>query len=96
MIDVKQAVKIAIEYVQQLYEPEQLRDLALEEVELSEDGTIWKVTLGFNGLYNEPANAFTALAYERMALSTRAYKVFHIRASDGAVLSMRMRTFSPA
>jgi hypothetical protein len=37
-INVKDAVRIAVEYVRELYAPEQLDDLRLEEVELSEDG----------------------------------------------------------
>ncbi len=48
MIDVKQSVKIASDYVNQLYGTDQLEQLALEEVELTDNDQFWLVTLGFS------------------------------------------------
>ncbi len=48
MIDMKQAVQIALDFCHSLYAPEKLGDLLLEEVELSDDEKFWLVTIGFN------------------------------------------------
>jgi hypothetical protein len=47
MIEVKTAVKIAYDFFKELYDTRKFEDILLEEVELSEDKTIWMVTLGF-------------------------------------------------
>lgn len=47
-IGVKDAVKIAAEYVGDLLSGEKIGDLRLEEVEASEDEKSWYVTLGFS------------------------------------------------
>lgn len=47
-IDVKQAVMAAFSYVSELYPKEQVNDLRLEEVERTEDGKYWLVTVGFS------------------------------------------------
>lgn len=47
MIGVKEAVRIAMDYLATLYEDKDLRDVLLEEVRLSEDDQYWLVTLGF-------------------------------------------------
>ena len=48
MIDMKQAVQIALEFCRSLYAPEKLTDFLLEEVELSDDEKFWLVTIGFD------------------------------------------------
>lgn len=51
-------------------------DVELEETELSEDEKFWIVTLG----------------YKRDAIGPRKYKSFTVRASDGEVVAMKIRT----
>lgn len=56
--------------------------VSVEEVELSEDGKYWMVTLGFR----DPRDFASVFAVER-----RDYKKFKIHAVTGAVVSMKIR-----
>ena len=47
MVDVKQAVAKAMDYLRDMYQTDQFRDVLLEEVDLSEDNKFWNVTIGF-------------------------------------------------
>ncbi len=85
MIDVKEAVKIATEYIQTLFAERQIPELRLEEVELSPDNQFWEVTLSF--VVREPT-AYLSLGD---AARTREYKVFRINAETGQVQSMKIR-----
>jgi hypothetical protein len=96
-LNVKDAVRIAVEYVRDLYAPEELLDLRLEEVELSESGKYWLVTLGFSRPELkkqhrplEPA-AGGLLSMLRPQDLEREYKVVKINATSGDVQSMKMR-----
>ncbi len=81
MVDGKQAVVKAMEYVKAVYEPSQVVDLMLEEVERSEDGKHWFITLGFT-----PRDAASpGVTFER------TYKVVKIVVDSGEVLSMKIR-----
>jgi hypothetical protein len=51
MIDVKTAAHRALDFVRDLYEGEQLKHLALEEIRLSDDERWWLVTVGFQSLH---------------------------------------------
>ena len=96
-INVKDAVRIAVEYVRELYAPEELIELRLEEVELSESGKYWLVTLGFSRPElkkqqhpMEPA-AGSVLGLLRRQELEREYKVVKINAKTGDVQSMKIR-----
>ena len=80
MVDGKQAVVKAMEYVKAVYDTSQVGDLMLEEVERSEDGKHWYVTLGFS-----PGQGGSA--------GERSYKVVKIVVETGDVLSMKIRKF---
>ena len=89
MIDVKDAVKRARDYLAALYAGEALHDVYLEEVERGEDG-FWYVTLGFARPLPPENPIISALALPR--LSERQYKIFKIDADTGEIRAMRMRT----
>jgi hypothetical protein len=84
MITVKEAVKIACEFLIEVLEDEQVKEIRLEEVELAEDGRFWEVTLSF------VARA-TPLAEELGIFCGREYKVVTVWAEDGNVRSMKIR-----
>jgi hypothetical protein len=96
-INVNDAVRIAVEYVRELYAPEELVDLRLEEVELSESGKYWFVTLGFSRLdlkkqqRQVESPAVGVLSLLRPQALERAYKVVTINAQSGNVRSMKIR-----
>jgi hypothetical protein len=82
MIDVKTAVQRAMLYAKDMFRPESvlslyLPSLLLEEVELSDDEKFWLVTLGWDA--------------DRLGTS-RIYKIFKVRAEDGEVVSVKIRT----
>jgi hypothetical protein len=79
MIVVKEAVRKAAEYFEDLYHG-QFKNVLLEEVELS-DG-YWLVTLG----YDVVPDVFSQLSGIR-----RRYKVFKIDGDTGDVMSMKIR-----
>ena len=87
MIDAKKAVRIALEYVQELYKPEEIPHLALEEVELSSDEGFWLVTVSF--LKSAPQSAIEAMTGQHAAST---YKILRIQAEGGQVHSMKIRT----
>ena len=96
-INVKDAVRIAVQYVRELYAPEELVDLRLEEVELSGSGKYWFVTLGFSrpeirreqgGMEPAPGSLQTLLRPQALE---REYKVVKIHAATGDVQSMKIR-----
>jgi len=76
MIDVKTAVRAAIEYVQEFQDYLPHTDVRLEETEFVEPNT-WLITLSFSADY-----PFTA---------ARSYKEFRIDADAGHVMSMKVR-----
>ena len=89
MIDVKQAVKVAGEFVDNLLPNEKLIDARLEEVELSGDEQLWYVTLSF---LREPLKVSEALVG---VPPTREYKVLTVESNTGNVLSMKIRDSTP-
>ncbi|MGE0824188.1 MAG: PolC-type DNA polymerase III N-terminal domain-containing protein [Candidatus Binatia bacterium] len=91
MIDVLNAVQTARNYLGMLYGTTKLHDVQLEEVELSDDGKFWLVTLGFSRPL--PAETIDSL---RAALTgetqyKREYKIFKIDSEKSEVQSMKIR-----
>ncbi|NEQ36783.1 MAG: hypothetical protein F6K40_11040 [Okeania sp. SIO3I5] len=85
-IDVRGALLAAKKYLQSLrglleYE---IKDLRLEEVELSEDRKYWLITLGFLTITPGEEESF-------FSKKERDYKVFKINAETSEVESMKIR-----
>ena len=99
-IDVKEAVRMAKEFAQGIYENEKISQLGLEAVERSDDGRYWLVTLGFTRPWAPPAapsrkHDASMSPLERVLNGAqeskgREYKVFRVDAHSGAVVSMEM------
>lgn len=93
MIDVKQAVAAARAFLTGIYAPRPLEDIELEEVELSEDGRRWLVTLSF--LQLDPLPGGPAISVATAILSrtkSRTYKLIQVDAITGDAVSMKIRT----
>jgi hypothetical protein len=85
MIDVKQAVRIAFDLLEELYDCRRFRDVLLEEVALAEDGAAWLVTLGFSR--QAPSeNIMEAIGSKKYI---RSYKCLRIDAASGQLLAMQ-------
>jgi hypothetical protein len=90
IIDVKKAVSAARNYLQSL-EIEigaPLKDLLLEEVELTDDREFWLITLGFNHQVQLPENP---LGINLSPREERKYKIIKVNAETGEVKSMKIR-----
>ncbi len=83
MVDGKQAVTIAMEYAKAVYEPTQMVDLLLEEIERSEDDKLWLVTLSFTP-QGTPSGSRPP---------ERIFKTLKILSETGEILSMKIRKF---
>ena len=82
MIDVKSATQGAISSFNHLYDNRlELLKIQLEEVELTEDGKYWLVTLSY-----PIENAIPGILQVR-----KEYKVLKLDAETGALQSMKMR-----
>lgn len=91
--DVKQAVDRARKFLLDVYEGEDLPNLRLEEVELSDDGQYWLVTLGFTG-YEEEVEHCPILAPAFATTTKRAkreYKLVPGNAYTGEAESIKIR-----
>ena len=86
MINVKEAAKISLEYIEELFSADEIRDVSLEEVEISQDEKSWMVTIGFTKHMTQPLNPMEAMSGPKFA---RFYKELKIDAENGQVRSMR-------
>lgn len=83
-MDVKEAVKTALEYVQEMFGPQAI-NLALEEVDYDEQNDIWLVTVGFS----RPWDRSGTVVFQGTPVH-RYYKVVRVR-PDGNVASVKHR-----
>ncbi|MEH2244568.1 hypothetical protein [Nostoc sp.] len=97
IIDIKIAVNAAYEYIKSLQEMmgSSLRDLRLEEVQLSEDKSLWLITLGFYIPKKAPKSPLENLMATSLASTTvlyeREYKLFKVNSQTGEVEAMKIR-----
>jgi len=80
MVDVKEAAKISLEYIQELFSKDEIQDVSLEEVEISEDEKWWIVTIGFTKQMTQPLNPMEAMSGPKYA---RSYKELKIDSENG-------------
>lgn len=88
MIDVKTAANAATNYLKDIYITADIRDLMLEEVELSEDEQHWLITIGLSRPKLKMSPIQNVLNSDERE---RVYKVIKVRAMDGKPLSMKIR-----
>jgi hypothetical protein len=86
-VDVKQAAKVALAYVADLYADERLSDLGLEEVDFDNSTSQWLITVGFSRPWDRATGSMAALAGQQ---PSRSYKVLRID-ENGTVRSLKDR-----
>ena len=91
MVDVKQAVAKAMDYLKDMYQIDQFKDIMLEEVDLSEDNKYWNVTIGFTRRQESTSGGPMATLIGQSTEFKREYRVFQIDAESGDLRSMRSR-----
>lgn len=87
-VGVKDAVQIALGYLQELYSytDTQLSNLRLEEVDMSEDGRWWLITYGFTTSETLPGG-LAGLG----PIANRVYKVIEVDVRTGEPRAMKIR-----
>jgi hypothetical protein len=85
MIPVKQAVKIAFDLLNDLYDAKKFADVMLEEVERSEDGQLWLITISFSRQMPSE-NIMEAIGSRKYA---RSFKLFQVSSDTGEMISMK-------
>lgn len=93
IIDVRQAARIARDYVKHVFTDEAISGIQLEEIELSEDEKYWYVTIGFDTNRLAEETSFGGIVTYPFGKSKyiRDYKLVTVRASDGEVESVKIR-----
>lgn len=91
MLEVREAAKKARQYLSEVYDSGQVKDILVEEVQASEDHRYWVITLGFDRLVEPRDNLPGALQTLVGGAFKREYKMFEIDRSTGQVLSMKIR-----
>lgn len=74
-----------MQYFKQLFSASEIQSSSLEEVELSEDGKYWLITLGYEV---RPKSGITAA----FGPPKSKFKVFKVEARTGRVVAMNIRT----
>jgi hypothetical protein len=91
VVNVKQAVARAMDYLKDMYQIDQFKDVMLEEVDLSEDNKYWNVTVGFTRRQETTSGGPMATLIGQSEEFKREYRVFQIDAESGDLRSMRSR-----
>jgi|ERR1035441_1849701 hypothetical protein len=86
-VDARAAANAAAEYFKELYPT--VTAFSLEEVELSEDGAHWLITLSFE----VPISRLSSLSNVALAFQPpkTKFKVFKVDAKTGRVVAMKIR-----
>ena len=79
VINFQNAASAAVSFLRALPDMGPIHELRVEEIEVSDDGCYWLITLGFT---HDPI----------LKLQKREYKQFKVNATTGQVESMKIRT----
>ena len=91
-ITVKQAVVHAMAAAKDFYAGETLVDLLLDEVEMTEDGKHWLITLSFFRPSKKPATELSEVFRQIQGrVYEKKYKQFRVDALSGRVTAMKIR-----
>jgi hypothetical protein len=95
-MDVKDAVKKAVQYVAEIFESEKPENIGLEEVFLNESENVWEVTIGFSRPWDYPKPGGLLATAMHGLKPSRQYKVVKIDNTTGQVKSIKIREIKNA
>lgn len=93
-MNVKDAVKKAIDYIADIFESEHPENIGLEEVVLNENDNTWEVTVGFSRPWDHQKGGL--LASMQSLNPQRQYKIVKIDNESGEVKSIKIRGITNA
>jgi len=89
-MEVQEAIRLAKDYVTNVFQDEDPTNVGLEEVEFDETDQIWNVTIGFSRPWNSTKSLLANISGEALP-KKRAYKVVRIRDNDGKMVAIKRR-----
>lgn len=96
LLTAKQAAKIAVDFIEGFYRDlgQDVQDVLLEEIELSDDAKAWQITVGFSRLGRASSKASAAMSEVLMPRYERArqYKTVSVDRATGDIPRMKIRT----
>lgn len=97
-MDVKEAVRKAIDYVTEMFADENILHVGLEEAVFDESENAWRITVGFFRTWDAIRGVGELLEGKRdfAAWKRRSYKVVRIDDKTGKVLSLTHRALVAA
>lgn len=90
MVDIKWSVDRALEFFKSVY-PVPHNGVLVEEVEVSDDGKYWLITLGYDVAVTSEGKALHGIASVFEQKARREYKIFKIDRETGEVKAMNIR-----
>lgn len=90
-MDVKEAARMAKDYLANVFSEEEITHIGLEEVDFDEGSKTWKVTVGFFRPWERPGNALETSLGGLPVHGRRSFKVVRIKDHDGHILSITDR-----
>lgn len=90
-MNVKDAVKKAIDYVADIFDSEKPENIGLEEVFLNEDKNQWEVTIGFSRPWDHAPRSALYSVMQDLARPRRQYKIVSIDNKTEEVKSIKIR-----
>lgn len=87
-METKEAVKVAKEYIIDVFDDEKISDVGLEEIKFNHRLAAWEITIGFSRPWDRSGS--TVLPSPRQ----RSYKVVHINDGDGQITSVTHRVLA--
>ena len=76
-MEVKEAVKLAKNYIADMFEGEDISNIGLEEVDFNDAKSKWLITIGFFRPWERPGNNIFTTA-DMIRRNIRTYKVVYI------------------
>jgi hypothetical protein len=90
MINVKEAVAKAVQYVLNIFSCDTISDVRLEEVEFSDNDALWLITVSLVRKPKDTGVVSENLLNMQLPLE-RIYKILAIDAINGEIKSMKIR-----
>lgn len=92
MLDLKNAIKKAFEFFEQIYEGQKFPNKLLEEIEYDDSDDVWKIVIGFDSeritTKTEGPHLFPTTVQE----NERKYKQIRLKGKDGSFVKMADQT----
>jgi hypothetical protein len=88
-MELKEIVKIAIDYIAEIFSDEKPSNIGLEEITYNEQDDVWSVTVGFSRPWDFHSTILSETLQQKQA--ARVYKIVKISNKNGKVNAITIR-----